>query len=61
MGTYALVIEPKLGKRGTRAGVVEDVAVAQSHQGQGIGRAMRAHAVEECCNAGATCWLRPAT
>jgi GNAT superfamily N-acetyltransferase len=42
----------KLGKRGTPAGVVEDVAVEPSRQGQGIGRAMMAHAIEECRKAG---------
>src|SRR5436305_14324790 len=38
-GTYALLVMDKLGKRGTPAGVVEDVAVLPSRQGQGIGRA----------------------
>ena len=52
VGTYSLVIMDKLGKRGTPAGVVEDVAVAPSRQGQGIGRAMMAHAIEECRKAG---------
>jgi len=51
-GTYTLVIMDKLGKRGTPAGVVEDVAVAPERQGQGIGRAMMAHALEECRKAG---------
>ena len=51
-GTYALYILGKLGKRGAPAGVVEDVAVAPTHQGQGIGRAMMAHAIEECRKAG---------
>jgi len=51
-GTYSLVIMDKLGKRGTPAGVVEDVAVARSRQGRGIGRAMMAHALEECRKAG---------
>ena len=51
-GTYALLIMGKLGKRGTPAGVVEDVAVAPDRQGQGIGRAMMAHALEECRKAG---------
>ncbi|HTS63325.1 MAG TPA: GNAT family N-acetyltransferase [Candidatus Acidoferrales bacterium] len=52
VGTYALLIMDKLGKRGTPAGVVEDVAVAPAHQGKGIGRAMMAHALEECRKAG---------
>jgi GNAT superfamily N-acetyltransferase len=51
-GTYTLVIVDKLGKRGTPAAVVEDVAVAPHRQGQGIGRAMMAHALEECRKAG---------
>jgi GNAT superfamily N-acetyltransferase len=51
-GTYTLVIMHKLGKRGTPAGVVEDVAVAPGRQSQGIGRAMMAHALEECRKAG---------
>ena len=51
-GTYALLIMEKLGKRGTPAGVVEDVAVAPQYQGHGIGRAMMAHALEECRKAG---------
>src|SRR5438045_3778576 len=51
-GTYALSILGKLGKRGTPAGVVEDVGVLPSAQGQGIGRAMMAHAIEACRAAG---------
>lgn len=51
-GTYSLLIMDKLGKRGTPAGVVEDVAVAPGRQGQGIGRAMMAHALGECRKAG---------
>jgi GNAT superfamily N-acetyltransferase len=51
-GTYSLVILEKLGKRGARSAVVEDVGVAPQRQGQGIGRAMMAHALEECRKAG---------
>ncbi|HEY1496041.1 MAG TPA: GNAT family N-acetyltransferase [Candidatus Solibacter sp.] len=51
-GTYSLSIVDKLGKRGTPAGVVEDVAVLPSRQGQGIGRAMMEHARAECRRAG---------
>ena len=51
-GTYSLVILEKLGKRGARSGVVEDVGVPPQRQGQGIGRAMMAHALEECRKAG---------
>jgi GNAT superfamily N-acetyltransferase len=52
VGTYALQIMGKLGKRGTPAGVVEDVAVAVGRQGQGIGKAMMQHAREACRAAG---------
>jgi len=52
VGTYSLVIMDKLGKRGTPAGVVEDVAVEPSRQGKGVGRAMMAHAIEPCRKAG---------
>jgi GNAT superfamily N-acetyltransferase len=51
-GTYSLLIMEKLGKRGTPAGVAEDVAVAPARQGQGIGRAMMEHAREECRKSG---------
>jgi GNAT superfamily N-acetyltransferase len=51
-GTYSLAIVDKLGKRGTPSGVVEDVAVAPHRQGQGIGRAMMEHALQECRKAG---------
>jgi GNAT superfamily N-acetyltransferase len=51
-GTYSLVFLDKLGKRGKRSGVVEDVGVPPQRQGQGIGRAMMAHALEECRKAG---------
>ena len=51
-GSYTLLIMDKLGKRGTPAGVVEDVAVLPSRQGQGIGRAMMEHARAECRRAG---------
>jgi GNAT superfamily N-acetyltransferase len=47
-----VVIINKLGKRGARAGVVEDVAVSPMRQGQGIGRAMMARALEERRKAG---------
>jgi GNAT superfamily N-acetyltransferase len=52
VGTYALQIMRKLGKRGTPAGVVEDVAVAVGWQGRGIGRAMMEHARAACRTAG---------
>jgi GNAT superfamily N-acetyltransferase len=52
VGTYVLQIMEKLGKRGTPAGVVEDVAVLPSRQGQSIGRAMMEHARDACRQAG---------
>jgi len=52
LGTYSLVLVDKLGKRGSPAGVVEDVAVSPSAQRKGVGRAMMAHAIEECRKAG---------
>ena len=42
----------KLGKRGTPAGIVEDVAVLPAMQGRGVGRAMMKHAREQCRLAG---------
>ena len=52
VGTYSLAIMDKLGKRGTPAGVVEDVAVLPGRQGGGVGRAMMEHAIGECRKAG---------
>jgi len=51
-GTYALIILDNLAKRGTRCGVVEDVAVMPERQGKGVGRAMMEHAREQCRLAG---------
>src|SRR3954447_1860260 len=51
-GTYALIILDNLAKRGTKAGVVEDVAVLPTFQGFGVGRAMMEHARAECRAAG---------
>ena len=52
VGTYVLQIMQKLGKRGTPAGVVEDIAVLPARHGQGIGRAMMQHACDACRAAG---------
>jgi GNAT superfamily N-acetyltransferase len=51
-GTYGLAILDNLAKRGARAGVVEDVAVDPAQQGRGIGKAMMAHAREQCRSTG---------
>lgn len=48
LGTYALLIMDNLGHLGAKSGVIEDVIVAPAHQGEGIGKAMMAHAIEEC-------------
>jgi ribosomal protein S18 acetylase RimI-like enzyme len=48
VGTYELLVMDNLAKRGARSGVVEDVAVDPQFQGQGIGRAMMQHALEQC-------------
>jgi GNAT superfamily N-acetyltransferase len=47
-GTYELVILDNMAKRGQKSGVVEDVAVHPEHQGQGVGRAMMQHALDQC-------------
>ncbi|PMD95014.1 GNAT family N-acetyltransferase [Siphonobacter sp. BAB-5405] len=48
LGTFALLIMDNLGHAGARSGVVEDVAVHTSAQGQGIGREMMTFAMERC-------------
>jgi GNAT superfamily N-acetyltransferase len=48
VGTYELLIMDNMAKRGKRSGIVEDVAVDPHTQGQGIGRAMMQHALEQC-------------
>jgi GNAT superfamily N-acetyltransferase len=48
VGTYQLLIMHNMAKRGKPSGIVEDVAVDPAHQGQGIGRAMMQHALEQC-------------
>jgi GNAT superfamily N-acetyltransferase len=52
VGTYSLLIMDNLAKRGLRSGIVEEVGVTPNHQGQGIGRTMMHHAMEECRAAG---------
>jgi ribosomal protein S18 acetylase RimI-like enzyme len=52
VGVYALLIMDNLAHLGAPSGVVEDVAVAPAHQGLGVGRAMMAHALERCRDAG---------
>jgi GNAT superfamily N-acetyltransferase len=52
VGTYELLIMDNMAKRGKKSGIVEDVAVDPGHQGQGIGRAMMHHALDQCRQAG---------
>ena len=48
VGTFALLVMDNLGHLGTCSGVVEDVAVEPACQGQGVGKAMMAHAIALC-------------
>ena len=48
VGSFALLIMDNLGHLGSPSGVVEDVVVDPSRQGQGIGRQMMAFAIEQC-------------
>jgi GNAT superfamily N-acetyltransferase len=48
VGTFALLVMDNLGHLGTCSGVVEDVAVEPALQGQGVGKAMMAHAIALC-------------
>jgi ribosomal protein S18 acetylase RimI-like enzyme len=48
VGTHELLVMDNMAKRGKKEGIVADVAVHPCHQGQGVGRAMIEHAMEEC-------------
>jgi GNAT superfamily N-acetyltransferase len=52
VGTYALLIMHNFAHCGTPSAVVEDVVVMAGRQGQGIGRHMMAHAIDEARAAG---------
>jgi GNAT superfamily N-acetyltransferase len=52
VGTFALLIMDNLAHQGTPSGVVEDVAVLNDLQGQGIGKLMMKFAMERCKEAG---------
>jgi GNAT superfamily N-acetyltransferase len=52
VGTYTLLIADSIAHMGAPAGIVEDVVVAQNKQGQGIGKKMMWHAMEQCRKAG---------
>ena len=48
IGTFALAIMDNLAHMGGKSGLIEDVVVAQSFQGKGIGKQMMKHAIEIC-------------
>ena len=52
VGTFTLLIARNLTHGGAPSAVVESVAVAPDLQGEGVGRAMMAHAREVCRRAG---------
>lgn len=52
VGTYALAIMDNLGHMGSPSGIIEDVVVRESKQGQGIGKYMMNHAVALCKDKG---------
>lgn len=52
IGTFALLIMDNLAHVGTPSAVVEDVVVADNHQGKGIGKTMMIFAMEKCKEAG---------
>lgn len=52
VGTYALLVMHNLAHRGAPSAVVEDVVVAADRKGQGIGRQMMAHGVQQAREAG---------
>jgi len=48
VGTFALAIMDNLAHMGARSGLIEDVVVATSMQGKGIGKRMMEHAINIC-------------
>jgi GNAT superfamily N-acetyltransferase len=52
VGSYALLIMHNLAHCGTPSAIAEDVVVAHHRHGQGIGRQMMAHAIEQAHHAG---------
>ncbi|WP_102798632.1 GNAT family N-acetyltransferase [Bowmanella denitrificans] len=48
VGTFALLIVDNLGHQGAKSAIIEDVVVADSHRGQGVGRVMMQYALELC-------------
>ncbi len=52
VGSYALLVMHNLAHCGTPSAIAEDVVVQPDCQGQGVGRRMMAHAVEQARRAG---------
>jgi len=52
IGTFALLIMDNLAHDGAPSGIVEDVVVHPSRQGQGIGKQMMLFAMDQCRSAG---------
>jgi GNAT superfamily N-acetyltransferase len=48
VGTFALAIMDNLAHMGSKSGLIEDVAVLESLQGQGIGKQMMNFAINIC-------------
>lgn len=48
VGTFELAIMDNLGHNGQPSGIIEDVVVLESRQGQGIGRLMMEYAIDLC-------------
>ena len=52
VGSYALLVMHNLAHSGTPSAIAEDVVVAPDRQGQGIGRQLMAHALQQAREAG---------
>jgi len=52
VGSFALLIMDNIAHLGAKAGVIEAVVVDPARQGEGVGRAMMAHAIAECRDRG---------
>ena len=52
VGTFALAVMDNLGHNGAPSGVIEDVVVLESKQGQGIGKCMMEYAMTLCKDKG---------
>ena len=52
IATYALLVMHNLAHSGTPSAIAEDVVVAPDRQGQGIGRQLMAHALQQARDAG---------